>query len=101
MIPIQGRQLRVSSEPTYVPSDQNQVVIVSCASTNRAKFEAWGNLVAARLGLKAEFYRCVRSCQKHKNNLQSEVNYIQRIDLRQSRPKVPNPRARDLVKGGV
>eukprot|EP00584_Thalassiosira_punctigera_P002165 CAMPEP_0172532044 /NCGR_PEP_ID=MMETSP1067-20121228/5238_1 /TAXON_ID=265564 ORGANISM="Thalassiosira punctigera, Strain Tpunct2005C2" /NCGR_SAMPLE_ID=MMETSP1067 /ASSEMBLY_ACC=CAM_ASM_000444 /LENGTH=1180 /DNA_ID=CAMNT_0013316505 /DNA_START=11 /DNA_END=3553 /DNA_ORIENTATION=+ len=56
MMPVQRRQLEVSSEPTYAPSDENHVVLVSCATTTKEQFNAWSNLITQRLGLKVEYY---------------------------------------------
>ena len=56
MIPVQRRQLEVSSEPTYVPSPENHVVLVSCATTTKDQFNAWSDHLTRRLGLKVEYY---------------------------------------------
>jgi len=56
VIPVQIRQLEVSSEPTYVPSQENHVVLVSCASTTKEQFNAWSDLLTHRLGLNIEYY---------------------------------------------
>lgn len=56
MLPVQRRQLQVSSEPTYVPSENNHVVLVTCATTTKQQFNAWLDLLTNRLGLKVEYY---------------------------------------------
>ena len=56
MIPIQRRQLKVSSEPIYTPSPYNQVVLVTCATTTKEQFNAWSELLINRLGLSVEYF---------------------------------------------
>ena len=56
VIPVQICQLEVSSEPTYVPSQENHVVLVSCASTTKEQFNTWSDLLTHRLGLNIKHY---------------------------------------------
>ena len=56
VVPIQCRQLEVSSEPIYVPSPDNQVVLVTCATTTKENFNAWSELITRRLGLSVEYF---------------------------------------------
>jgi len=56
VMPVQRRQLEVSSEPTYVPSTDTHVVLVSCATTTKEQFNAWSDLLSNRLGLNIEYY---------------------------------------------
>ncbi|CAD7961455.1 unnamed protein product [Amoebophrya sp. A25] len=57
---IQKRMMDIRCEPTFMPSEYTQAILVTSSSTTQGEFDAWMNLLASEFGLITSVYSVSR-----------------------------------------